>query len=136
MVLRGWVARDVRDRTRALAYATPTGPVRIEGLAVAELPQPIVLRDDGTGLAPDATIVQRFDLEAWRRTRAPDAAPVVVRQTSVLDDDLQRDWVQPGTGVDRHYGYAVQWFALSALTAVMGWRAAKGSRRGRTDGAA
>jgi cytochrome oxidase assembly protein ShyY1 len=125
MVLRGWVARDVRDRTRALPFATPTEPVRIEGLALAELPQPMVLRGDDGGLSPGASILQHFDLEAWRRARAPDGAPFVVRQTSALDDGLVRDWVQPGAGVDRHYGYAVQWFALSALTAVMGWRAAR-----------
>ncbi|MFZ4760671.1 MAG: SURF1 family protein [Burkholderiaceae bacterium] len=136
MVLRGWVARDVRDRTRPLAFSTPTEPVRLEGLALAELPQPIVLGHDDGSLAPGTSIIQRFDLEAWRRARAPDAAPFVVRQVSVLDDGLLRDWVQPGSGVDRHYGYAVQWFALSALTAVMGWLAATRARRGRTDGAA
>jgi surfeit locus 1 family protein len=130
MVLRGWVARDVRDRTRPLPFATPADPVRIEGLALADLPQPIVLRGEADGPAPGTSVVQRFDLEAWRRAHGPDAAPFVVRQTSALDDGLLRDWVQPGSGVDRHYGYAVQWFALSALTAVLAWRAA---RRGRRD---
>ncbi len=136
MVLRGWVARDVRDRTRALDYATPNGTVRVEGLALAELPQPIVLGRDEGAFAPGSKIVQRFDLDAWRRARAPQAAAFVVRQTSMLDDGLVRDWIQPGTGVDRHRGYAAQWFGLSALTAVMTVGAAVRARRRRRDNAA
>lgn len=133
MVLRGWVARDVRDRTKTLPFSTPAGPVRIEGLALAELPQPIVLGGDDGRPAAGTSIVQRFDLEAWRRARGTDTIGVVVRQVSALDDGLLRDWVQPGSGVDRHHGYAAQWFALSALTAVMAWRAAVRTRRRRED---
>lgn len=133
MVLRGWVARDVRDRTRALAYTTPAQTVRVEGLALADLPQPIVLRREEGAFAPGSTIVQHFDLDAWRQARAPAAAAFLVRQTSALDDGLVRDWVQPGTGVDRHHGYAAQWFGLSALTAVMAAAAAVRARRRRTD---
>jgi surfeit locus 1 family protein len=136
MVLRGWVARDIQDRARALAFATPTETVRIEGLALAELPQPIVLGGGDASLEPITSIVQRFDLDVWRCTRAPDGAPFLLRQTSALDDGLLRDWVQPGAGVDRHYGYAMQWFALSALTMVMAGRVAMRIRRRRTAGTA
>lgn len=129
MVLRGWVARDLRDRSRALDFATPVDPVRIEGLALANLPQPIVLGADDLQSVRTTRVVQRFDLEAWRRDQGPDAAAFVVRQTSDLQDGLVRDWVQPGSGVDRHHGYAVQWFALSALTAALTWRAARRARR-------
>ena len=31
-------------------------------------------------------------------------------------DGLQRQWPAANTGVDKHHGYAVQWFSLSALT--------------------
>ena len=30
-------------------------------------------------------------------------------------DGLLRQWPQPATGVDKHHGYAFQWFALCAL---------------------
>ncbi len=129
MVLRGWVARDVRDRTRPLAFGTPAGTVRVEGLALRVLPQPIVLGGGTDTGDPGTAVIQRFDLDAWRRTRAPDAAPVVVRQTSALDDGLAREWVQPGAGVDRHRGYAAQWFAMSAATAVGWWALAFRRRR-------
>ena len=45
--------------------------------------------------------------------------PVSVQQVGVLADGLQRDWPQPATGVDKHYGYATQWFGLSGLIAIL-----------------
>jgi surfeit locus 1 family protein len=30
-------------------------------------------------------------------------------------DGLLRDWPAPDAGLQKHYGYAFQWFALSAL---------------------
>ncbi|MCY7369684.1 MAG: hypothetical protein LH479_02135, partial [Polaromonas sp.] len=33
-----------------------------------------------------------------------------------------RDWPAPNVGVEKHYGYAFQWFGLCALTVVLyGW---------------
>jgi len=32
---------------------------------------------------------------------------------------LLRDWPPPATGVDKHYGYAFQWFGLCALIALL-----------------
>ena len=114
MVLRGWVARDPRERTRSQPFRTPATPVRIEGLAERDLPQPIVLGDGGASSPADGAVVQRFDLAAWRAATGPAALSLIVRQTSDLDDGLVRVWAQPGSGVDKHYGYAVQWFALAA----------------------
>ena len=131
MVLRGWVGRELRDRTRPLAFDTPGGTVRIEGLAVRELAQPMLLAEP----APtDGPLLQRFDLDAWRRARGGTAAPFVVRQTSSLDDGLVREWVQPGASVDRHHGYAAQWFTMSVLAALVWWRLAALHRRGRARG--
>jgi surfeit locus 1 family protein len=32
---------------------------------------------------------------------------------------LQRDWPKANTGVEKHYGYAFQWFGLAALIAIL-----------------
>jgi surfeit locus 1 family protein len=45
--------------------------------------------------------------------------PLSVQQTDTLRDGLQRDWQRPAAGVDKHYGYAFQWFGLSALIALL-----------------
>ena len=33
------------------------------------------------------------------------------------DDGLVREWPDPGSGVDKHLGYAFQWYALAVLVA-------------------
>ena len=33
--------------------------------------------------------------------------------------ELIREWAAPDLGVERHYGYAFQWFALSALILIL-----------------
>jgi surfeit locus 1 family protein len=119
LVLRGWIARDVADRTRLPALRTPEGTVRVEGLAMTSLPQPIVLARDETDPAPEARIWQRLELDAYRRWSGLALQPVLVRQTSALDDGLARDWTEPGSGVDKHHGYAFQWYALALATALL-----------------
>ncbi|MEK9803755.1 MAG: SURF1 family protein, partial [Curvibacter sp.] len=41
------------------------------------------------------------------------------QQTGAAADGLLRDWPQINTGVDKHYGYAFQWFGLCALMAIL-----------------
>ena len=38
-----------------------------------------------------------------------------VNAAITASEGLQRDWDAPDTGVDKHHGYAFQWFALCAL---------------------
>lgn len=57
---------------------------------------------------------------------APCLARWVVQQTSSAADGLVRDWPAPSAGVDRHRGYAVQWYALAALAAgLSAWYAGR-----------
>ncbi|MBC8056770.1 MAG: SURF1 family protein, partial [Rhizobiales bacterium] len=47
-------------------------------------------------------------------------APLSVLQAdspSTAGDGLLRDWPHPAVDVQKHYGYAFQWFALGALMA-------------------
>ena len=43
----------------------------------------------------------------------------MVLQTGAPSEGLRRDWPEPTTGVDKHYGYAFQWFGLCALIALL-----------------
>jgi len=126
LVLRGWIARDIAERTRLPPLRTPESVQRVEGLAIVDLPQPIVLgANDTHGSAADPTARADGSSRIWQHLSMSDYArwsglpmqPVLVRQTSEIDDGLARDWVQPAAGVDRHHGYAVQWYAMAAVTA-------------------
>ena len=44
---------------------------------------------------------------------------VMVVQTGSASEGLLRQWDRPDLGVDKHHGYAFQWFSLSALLVVL-----------------
>ena len=47
---------------------------------------------------------------------------VSVLQLAPAEPGLQRDWLRVNTGIDKHYGYAFQWFALCGLLVILyGW---------------
>ena len=114
LVQRGWVARNFLDRNSLPEVDTPEGMVSITGLIV---PPPSKLYE----LGPPETgrLRQNLDIAALRSETGLALMPLSVQQTDTLRDGLQRDWQRPAAGVDKHYGYAFQWFGLSALIALL-----------------
>ena len=112
IVARGWIARDVADRSRIAAITTPAGMVEITGTVrshagrLLQLGQPAALK-------PGA-IVQNLDVAAMAQASGLDIAPFIVEQTGGDGDGLVRAWPRPSLGMDRNQGYAFQWFALAA----------------------
>ena len=53
------------------------------------------------------------------RPAADSVARFVVQQTNDTGDGLRRVWPRPDAGVDKHRGYAFQWYSLAALIAVL-----------------
>jgi len=134
LVNRGWAARDSADRTRRPAVGEPAGELTIEGFAVSHAPRLLELGDGGQA-GPLPAIWQNLDFAAYEVVSGLKVAPLVVQQTSALDDGLMRRWTRPASGVDKHRGYAFQWYALAGLIALLtlylavrAWRA-RGSTR-------
>ncbi len=114
LVQRGWVARNFEDRTRVPAIATPAALVEVQGRIA---PPPSKLYEMGP--AEQGPIRQNLDLAQFRAETGLPLVPVSVQQTDAAADGLSRDWPQVNTGVEKHYGYAFQWFGLCALIAVL-----------------
>ena len=114
LVQRGWVARNFMDRNRLPTLATPAGEVLISGRIA---PAPAKLYE--LGGTETGRIRQNLDLGRFSAELGLALLPVSVQQTGAVSDGLLRDWPRVGSGVDKHYGYAVQWFALSALIAIL-----------------
>jgi cytochrome oxidase assembly protein ShyY1 len=101
---------------------TPTGEVTINGRVRLPEAKPYTLAD-----APgEGARWQYVDLAAYRAWSKLAVIDEVLEQTDPSTDGLIRDWPRPDLGVDRHRGYAVQWFGLAALSAGLcgwfGWR--------------
>jgi surfeit locus 1 family protein len=58
-------------------------------------------------------------LAQFRAETGLDLLELAVQQTGGSSEGLLRDWPAVATGVEKHYGYAFQWWALSGLIAIL-----------------
>jgi surfeit locus 1 family protein len=140
MVNRGWTPRNMNDRARIASYRTADGTVDVSGVVLAEEPRLMDLAQPaGRALAG---IWQNFDPDAYRKAGGPAVLPMVLRQDPREvgpgdSDGLSRDWPDRNgalqSQIDRHHGYAFQWFALAAtLGALLLHQVFRVIRHGRT----
>jgi cytochrome oxidase assembly protein ShyY1 len=144
LIQRGWIQRNFTERTQLQPVDTPSGLVEVTGRIAAP---PAHLLELGKPDAPapslaaqgSSLIRQNLDLEGFRaETGLPLRTEVSLQQTGPASEGLQRDWPAPALGVEKHYGYAFQWFGLSALVFILyvwfqlfaPFRRARAARRG------
>ena len=114
LVQRGWVPRDFNDRSRLPAISTPQGLVTVSGRMA---PPPSKLYEfDGV---QTGRIRQNLDIAAFSAEVGQPLLLASLLQTDAASEGLLRDWLAPATGIDKHHGYAFQWFALSALIVLL-----------------
>ncbi|HEY0584933.1 MAG TPA: SURF1 family protein [Pseudoduganella sp.] len=123
LVARGWLPRDMADRNKLPSYATPAGPVAVEGIARLA-PGHVMQLGEAPKLAPGA-IVQNADAAAVAAATGWKFQPLVVEQTTPDAaaaqggaEALLRDWPAPALGADKHKAYAFQWYALAAMAGL------------------
>jgi surfeit locus 1 family protein len=115
VVQRGWVQRNFIDRTQLPRVETPEGVVEVRGRIAPPPPKLYAF-----GGAESGAIRQNLDLREFRaQTGLPLLTGLSVQQAGPASEGLLRDWTEPGSGVEKHYGYAFQWFALSLLIAIL-----------------
>ena len=119
LVNRGWVPAGP-DRTQVPAIETPADTVEMIGQALPPPAQGLAL----AAAVPEAMgrglmRVQRIQLEEIAARHGWALTPVVIRLDPGSAGGFVRDWPAPGSGRERHLGYAFQWFALAALLAVI-----------------
>jgi cytochrome oxidase assembly protein ShyY1 len=114
LVARGWLPRDPGGRAIPEIPA-PAGQVTIEGIAVTR-PARVMQLGTPPALKPGA-IVQNLEVGEFARASGLDMQPFLLEQTgpSASGEVLTRKWPAPALDVDRHEGYAFQWYALAAM---------------------
>ncbi len=114
LVQRGWVARHFLDRTRVTPIETPSGVVEIQGRIA---PPPSKLYELGS---PEKGLIrQNLDIVHFSAELGLPLQPISVQQVGASSEGLLREWPVVSSGVEKHYGYAFQWFALSALISIL-----------------
>lgn len=115
LVNRGWVAGS-RDRSRLPQVKTPSGTVSVSGLAVVPGKRFLEI---STKVA-EGNVWQNLTLDRYRQAVPIAIQPFMIEQgqQDAPGDGLVREWLPPDLGADTHYGYAFQWFALSAVILI------------------
>lgn len=113
LVDRGWIAAG--DRSRFPDVPVPEGLQTIEGMAVTPSRRFIELApEEVSGPRRQNLVVEREEKRLGLKLQS-----FVIEQTSDAQDGLARVWERPDAGVDRHYGYAVQWYSFAVLAAIL-----------------
>ena len=110
LVQRGWVPRNSLDRTQLPALSTPVGVVEVQGRLTASPSRLYEL-----GAPPPALIRQNVTVESFAAEIRRPMLALTVLQLGAPSEGLLRDWPATDLGLQKHYGYAFQWFALCAL---------------------
>lgn len=115
LVQRGWVPRNFVDRSRLPPVTTPGGIVTVQG-RIAPPPSKLF---EFSGIEAGA-IRQNLDMAVFQQeTGLPLIKQVSLLQTGPGSEGLLREWASPGFGIDKHYGYAFQWFGLCGLVVLL-----------------
>jgi cytochrome oxidase assembly protein ShyY1 len=114
LVARGWLPADPTVHNRLPAYAVPRGQVTIEGMVTGTLGHVLQL---GPAAPPKPNaILQNLVPAEYAQASGLKLQPFFVEQAGPKEGGaLVRDWPLPSTGIEKHKGYAVQWYALAAM---------------------
>jgi surfeit locus 1 family protein len=120
LVNRGWVARGAQY-PKPPVVDVPRGRVEVAGLLAPPVKRFLELSAD----VIDGPVWQNLKLDQWHvRTGKEALALVLVAETPGAG--LSRVIERPAENIDKHRGYAFQWFALAAavvaLWLVVNWR--------------
>lgn len=116
LVARGWLPRSMADAAAIAPHQTPKGSVTVDGIAVASVGH-IMQLGTPEPLHPGA-IVQNVAPQEFAQAAKLKTQPFFIEQAGPSGEGLVRDWPAPSLGVEKHQGYAFQWYALATMALV------------------
>lgn len=114
LVQRGWIPRDFEKRDRLQPVATPAGTVEVRGRLAPPPAKLYAFAGEEHG-----AIRQNLDLAAFRVETGLPLLALSVQQVGAPSEGMLRQWPQAGSGAERNYGYAFQWWAIAAVIAIL-----------------
>lgn len=112
LVNRGWVPMG-RTRDDTPHFPKPEGTVTIKGHTHVPNPDYFVLQEDSYANVKWPFIIQKIDLAQTATLFDKPLAPFIIREAPDDNPEFVREWHSNPMGPEKHYGYAVQWFALA-----------------------
>ena len=115
---RGWVAARSSRKTR-LPINTPKKMIRVMGQAYYPSKQPWVLGPVLEVQEPEVVIIEHVDIQRMSQFLHKSVYPFIIRLGKEADDGYIREWPVVSMPPERHYGYALQWFAMALIILIL-----------------
>ncbi len=116
LVMRGWLPRNAQNRVQLPITPTPEGELQLEGKVRESVGHVMQLGSEPA--LQSGVIRQNFEVAELSKASGLKLENFIIEQTSDAKDGLIRDWPQPSLGIEKHRGYAFQWYGL-AVTALL-----------------
>ena len=116
LVMRGWLPRDAQNRVQLPIIPTPEGELQLEGKVRESVGH--VMQLGSEPVLQSGVIRQNFEVTELSKASGLKLENFIIEQISDTEDGLIRDWPQPSLGMEKHRGYAFQWYGL-AVTALL-----------------
>jgi len=116
LVMRGWLPRDTQNRIQLPITPTPEGVLQLEGKVRESVGRVMQLGSEPA--LQSGVIRQNFEVAELSKVSGLKLENFIIEQISDTEDGLIRDWPQPSLGMEKHRGYAFQWYGL-AVTALL-----------------
>ena len=116
LVMRGWLPRDAQNRVQLPIIPTPKGVLQLEGKVRESVGHVMQLGSEPA--LQSGVIRQNLEVTELSKASGLKLENFIIEQISDTEDGLIRDWPQPSLGMEKHRGYAFQWYGL-AVTALL-----------------
>ena len=113
LVNRGWIARS-KEYPAPPTVVAPNGRVEVSGMAVLPSKRFLELSE----VTVEGRVWQNLTFERVRKTLGLDVLPIILLAEK-SGPELIPVRETPDTGIDKHRGYAFQWFALASAIFIV-----------------
>ena len=117
IVSRGWIASDQRDSLPKLSL--PQKKLKIDGM-IRPFSKDFVLEDQANKVGNDF-IIQGLNKELMEDLSGSKFLPYIFELSALSNLSLEPIWQPTSLKSTRHFGYAIQWFALSLVVLFGGF---------------
>jgi surfeit locus 1 family protein len=120
-VNRGWIPIVNYDRSALPPnLEVDTTSQRIQGTLSPLPPALFQLGEESIEtLRPQILRLQTFDLTKIKKYTGIQALPYMLRLDGGDNKHFVQEWTLPGTGEEKHYGYAFQWFSFAIAVIII-----------------
>jgi surfeit locus 1 family protein len=118
LVDRGWVLGDLR-RMVLPRIVVPSGRIQVQGQAYYPSSKGLVLGEIFEPHGASFGVIERVDTKLISNILHKKVYPFIIRLDRSAKAGYVRDWPVVAMSPQRHYAYALQWFAMALLVCVI-----------------